>query len=134
MTATTSPQLTKLLLLACDQSYFDDTHLVSGTLQSLDDKATESSGDPYNDPAIYRSISPFDEDGLGSGYLLHRTIERPEIGAKLVIYRNEVTGDVKMCIRDSFLPFLAGDAGQVVKLTLAGASADTCLLYTSRCV
>ena len=49
----TSILLSKLLLLACDQSYFDDSHPASDTLQSLDDRAPVSPTDPYSNPAIY---------------------------------------------------------------------------------
>lgn len=83
---TATPAISKLLLLACDQSYFDAQHPVSGHLQSLSDN---TSNDPaYANPDIYRSTPQFEADGICSSYTFYRTIERPGSGAKLVIYKN----------------------------------------------
>ena len=47
----TSISLSKLLLLACDQSYFDDSHPASDALQSLDDRAPAK-----NQPLLYTAL------------------------------------------------------------------------------
>lgn len=50
---TVNVELTKLLLVACDQAYFTATSL-AGALEPLDDK---SSTDPaYGNPLIYSSF------------------------------------------------------------------------------
>lgn len=89
MTTPTSTALAKQLLLACDQSYFDDTHSPSAVLGPLADKG---STDPaYDDPLIYTDIPQFSWAG---GYQFYDKIEDVGTGAKLVIYRNPATGDV----------------------------------------
>jgi hypothetical protein len=79
---TVNVELTKLLLVACDQAYFTATSL-AGALEPLDDK---SSTDPaYGNPLIYSSFPLYN---WASNYRVHETIVRSDTGAKLVIYKN----------------------------------------------
>lgn len=89
MNARTDLELTKLLLVACDQAYFKGDMSANTPLAPLPDK---TSTDPsYNDPAIYNDYPLY---GWESGYVVHTTISDSEKGGKLVIYRHQTTQDI----------------------------------------
>ncbi|KAB2929664.1 MAG: hypothetical protein EFKGCFLK_02343 [Rhodocyclaceae bacterium] len=90
MTVRTNVDLSKLLLVACDQSYFNYGTLATGmSLAPLPDK---SSNDPaYANPDIYRDLPQF---STTSNYKVYQVMERPEIGAKAVIYEDTATKQV----------------------------------------
>ncbi|MBK7764857.1 MAG: hypothetical protein IPI44_01390 [Sulfuritalea sp.] len=90
MSARTSVAQSLAALVACDQSYFIYGTLADGTaLQHLPDGPASPSGD-YANPTVYRTAPQFH---VPTGYTVAATIERPEIGAKAVIYRNNLTND-----------------------------------------
>ena len=88
MTTRTNETLSKLLLVACDQSYFDGNHPVSTeqALGYLDDREQPPPAE-YQDSLIYKTEPQFT---VNSTYKIVQIIDKSkEIGAKALIYKND---------------------------------------------
>jgi hypothetical protein len=112
MSKRVSLEYAKLALVASDQAYFDNSEklyeqhvrhprqnpnllLPKGTmLAALEDVPRDATGLPeqaeYREAKLYQSKPPF---AVPEGFNVVETIERPKVGAKAVIYRNEKTNE-----------------------------------------
>ena len=88
----TSAELSKLLLVASDQSYFtSDVEVRNRMLAPLPDRAAGSPPE-YSLPAVYRDLPQF---SITSGFKVVSVIDKSaQLGAKALIYLKEPTGEV----------------------------------------
>jgi hypothetical protein len=91
MTTRTSVQQSLAAPVACDQSYLSST--LTGEQVKVGDplKVLPDGIDTSTNPALYTDKPAF---AIPSGYTVAAIIDRPEVGAKALIYKNPTTNEI----------------------------------------